>query len=80
MGGEQCGDCSTCIASEFALAAAYPDDVDERFAVHWSTWFTQDDVNNLKDAGINTVRLPVNMLFVSTRRRPNCSFSSVIGL
>jgi glucan endo-1,6-beta-glucosidase len=28
-------------------------------AVLRSTWFTQDDVNILKGAGMNTVRLPV---------------------
>ncbi|KAH9964398.1 glycoside hydrolase family 5 protein [Russula compacta] len=59
MGGEQCDQCSSCIASEFALAAAYPDDVDERFAGHWSTWFTQDDVDQLQAARINTVRVPL---------------------
>ncbi|KAI9509114.1 glycoside hydrolase family 5 protein [Russula earlei] len=64
MGGQTCADCSTCIASEFALAAAYPDDVDERFAGHWSTWFTQQDVNQLQDAGINTVRIPLGYWIV----------------
>ncbi|KAF8493036.1 glycoside hydrolase family 5 protein [Russula emetica] len=66
MGGERCdNDCSSCIASEFAFAAAYPGDVvDERFAVHWSTWFTQEDVNNFKDAGINTVRIPLGYWIV----------------
>jgi hypothetical protein len=64
MGGEQCDDCLTCISTEFALAATYPDDVDERFAVHWSTWFTQDDVNNLQDAGINAVRIPLGYWIV----------------
>ena len=27
-----------------------------------NTWFTQDDVNELKDLGINTVRIPVSFL------------------
>ena len=27
-----------------------------------STWFTQDDVNRLQCAGINTVRIPVSMV------------------
>jgi hypothetical protein len=64
MGGQICEDCSTCIASEFALVAAYPDTADETFAQHWTTWFTQDDVNTLKAAGINTVRLPLGYWIV----------------
>ncbi|KAI0091624.1 glycoside hydrolase family 5 protein [Irpex rosettiformis] len=49
MGGETCDDCSQCIASEFAYAQAYPKTVDFAFAKHWP----------LKDAGINTVRIPL---------------------
>ncbi|KAH9978906.1 glycoside hydrolase family 5 protein [Lactifluus volemus] len=64
MGGQICDDCSTCISTEFTLAAAYPDTVDETFAEHWSTWFTQDDVNILKGAGINTVRIPLGYWIV----------------
>ncbi|KAI0792213.1 glycoside hydrolase family 5 protein [Abortiporus biennis] len=64
MGGEQCSDCSQCIATEFAFAQAYPDTVDEVFNKHWSTWFTQGDVNKLVDAGINTVRIPLGYWIV----------------
>ncbi|KAH9968445.1 glycoside hydrolase superfamily [Lactifluus volemus] len=65
MGGQLCQkDCSACICSEFAFAAAYPDTVDGKFAEHWSTWFTQDDVNILKGAGINTVRIPLGYWIV----------------
>ncbi|KAI0047138.1 glycoside hydrolase family 5 protein [Auriscalpium vulgare] len=64
MGGEQCDDCSTCIASEFKFAKAYPDTVDEKFAEHWSTWFTQDHVRQLAAAGINTVRVPLGYWIV----------------
>ncbi|KAI0271116.1 glycoside hydrolase superfamily [Russula aff. rugulosa BPL654] len=66
MGGQRCdNDCSSCIASEFAFAAAYPDDVvDEKFAEHWSTWFAQDDVDRLQEAGINTVRIPLGYWIV----------------
>ncbi|KAG2117396.1 glycoside hydrolase superfamily [Suillus cothurnatus] len=60
MGGQLCEVCSTCIASESAFAKAYPDTVDTIFAKHWDIWFTQDDVNTLKAAGINTVRVPVS--------------------
>jgi len=59
MGGESCNHCSTCIASEFAFAQAYPDTVDGIFAKHWDTWFTQDDVDTLKSLNINTVRIPL---------------------
>lgn len=44
-----------------ALAKKYPDTVDDRFAKHWDTWFTQNDIEALKVAGINTVRLPVSI-------------------
>ncbi|KAL4065700.1 glycoside hydrolase family 5 protein [Scleroderma yunnanense] len=64
MGGQICDDCTQCIESEFALAKAYPDTVDGVFAQHWDTWFTQNDVNTLKDAGINTVRLPLGFWIV----------------
>ncbi|TFY67559.1 hypothetical protein EVG20_g3897 [Dentipellis fragilis] len=64
MGGETCSDCSTCIATEFAFAKAYPDTVDQTFAKHWSTWFTQDHVNQLKSYGINTVRIPLGYWIV----------------
>ncbi|KAF9529005.1 glycoside hydrolase family 5 protein [Crepidotus variabilis] len=59
MGGEQCDDCSACIRSEFALAQAYPDTVDATLKKHWQTWFSQSDVNAIKAAGINTVRIPL---------------------
>ncbi|KAJ7132295.1 glycoside hydrolase superfamily [Mycena epipterygia] len=58
MGGQQCGHCSTCLASEFAFAQAYPTTVDKTFDGHWSSWFNQEDVDGLVAAGINTVRIP----------------------
>ncbi|KAF8957115.1 glycoside hydrolase family 5 protein [Flammula alnicola] len=64
MGGQQCSDCSQCIATEFAFAEAYPKTVDEKFKGHWETWFTQDDVNQLVNAGINTVRVPLGYWIV----------------
>ncbi|KAH9166732.1 family 5 hypothetical beta glucosidase from glycoside dehydrogenase [Lactarius sanguifluus] len=83
MGGELCDKCSTCIASEFALVAADPDNADKKFAGHWyrcflvgfsatelmtsssrATWFTKDDVNTLKAAGINTIRVPLGYWIV----------------
>ncbi|KAJ6581032.1 glycoside hydrolase family 5 protein [Mycena capillaripes] len=64
MGGEQCSECSTCIASEFAFAEAYPDKVDRIFAKHWESWFNQTDVDALVAAGINTVRIPLGYWIV----------------
>ncbi|KAJ3551313.1 hypothetical protein NM688_g4777 [Phlebia brevispora] len=64
MGGESCSDCSTCIATEFAFAQAYPKTVDATFKQHWETWFTQDDVNQIAAAGLNTVRIPLGYWIV----------------
>lgn len=64
MGGQQCSDCSQCIATEFAFARAYPDTVDGIFDKHWSSWFNQTDVNALVEAGINTVRIPLGYWIV----------------
>ncbi|KAF7317835.1 Glycoside hydrolase family 5 protein [Mycena kentingensis (nom. inval.)] len=59
MGGQQCDDCSTCIASEFAFAQAFPKTVDATFKKHWETWFNQADVKALAENGINIVRIPL---------------------
>ncbi|KAI6041892.1 glycoside hydrolase family 5 protein [Pisolithus marmoratus] len=59
MGGQICSDCAQCIETEFAFAKAYPDTVDQTFAKHWDSWFTQSDLQDLKNAGINTLRIPL---------------------
>ncbi|KAG6819833.1 hypothetical protein H0H93_008090 [Arthromyces matolae] len=64
MGGEQCNDCSTCIASEFAFAKAYPDTVDKTFKGHWETWFNQTHVDQFVELGLNTVRIPLGYWLV----------------
>lgn len=64
MGGQMCSDCSTCIRSEWALNNAYPDTADTLFKKHWETWFTQSDVDQLVELGINTVRIPVGFWIV----------------
>ncbi|KAL5492617.1 hypothetical protein ACEPAI_4064 [Sanghuangporus weigelae] len=64
MGGQTCDNCANCIASEFEMAKAYPNTVDGIFDKHWSTWFTQDDVNMLVSYGINTVRIPLGYWIV----------------
>ncbi|KAG9313184.1 glycoside hydrolase family 5 protein [Chiua virens] len=64
MGGQICSNCEDCIATEFAFAKAYPDTVDEKFAQHWDTWFTQSHVAQFKEYGINTVRVPLGYWIV----------------
>ncbi|KZW01212.1 glycoside hydrolase [Exidia glandulosa HHB12029] len=64
MGGEDCDDCSTCIRSEFALAKALGKDADRVFQKHWDTWFNQSDIDRIKAAGLNTVRIPLGYWLV----------------
>jgi len=64
MGGQICDDCSQCIQSEWAYTKAYPGTANGEFAKHWSTWFTQDDVNQLVADGINTARIPLGFWIV----------------
>jgi len=64
MGGQNCSDCSTCIRSEWSLNKAYPKTADALFKKHWETWFTQSDVDQLVELGINTVRIPVGFWIV----------------
>jgi hypothetical protein len=45
------------------LTKAYPDTADKIFDQHWQTWFTEADVQRLKELGINTVRIPVRPIF-----------------
>ncbi|KAF8548718.1 glycoside hydrolase family 5 protein [Imleria badia] len=64
MGGESCANCADCIATESAFAKAYPTIVDEKFAEHWNTWFTESHVDQFVEAGINTVRVPLGYWIV----------------
>ncbi|KAI6041889.1 glycoside hydrolase family 5 protein [Pisolithus marmoratus] len=64
MGGQICSECSQCIQSEFAFAMAYLDTVDQTFAKHWDSWFTQSDLQDLKNSGINTLRIPLGYWIV----------------
>ncbi|KAG9097099.1 hypothetical protein FS749_007078 [Ceratobasidium sp. UAMH 11750] len=65
MGGEVCNDCSTCAATEFALTQKLgQEQADKVFAKHWSTWFTQVNVDAIADAGLNTVRIPLGYWIV----------------
>ncbi|KZT20956.1 glycoside hydrolase family 5 protein [Neolentinus lepideus HHB14362 ss-1] len=64
MGGQSCSSCADCIADEWSFAKAYPDTVDAIFDKHWSTWFTEDHIQQLKADGINTVRIPLGYWIV----------------
>ena len=64
MGGETCfqgGSCAACAASEFDLVKKIGQErADEVFQQHWETWFSESDVQNIANAGLNTVRIPVS--------------------
>ncbi|KAF8584224.1 glycoside hydrolase family 5 protein [Ramaria rubella] len=68
MGGETCfetGSCATCAASEWGLMKKLGQEKgDLVFQQHWETWFTQSDVNNIKNAGLNTVRIPLGFWII----------------
>jgi len=65
MGGEVCDDCSTCAASEFDLVKKIgQSEADKVFAKHWSTWFTQANVDAIANANLNTVRIPLGYWIV----------------
>ncbi|KAG8738817.1 hypothetical protein FRC11_001122, partial [Ceratobasidium sp. 423] len=68
MGGEKCdSDCSSCAASEFSLVKKLGQTkADEVFAKHWSTWFTQENVDTIVAAGLNTVRIPLGYWIVES--------------
>ncbi|KAJ3512951.1 hypothetical protein NLJ89_g3223 [Agrocybe chaxingu] len=62
------------------FAQAYPDTVDQKFKEHWQTWFTQDDVNTLKAAGINAVRIPLGYWIVEPLVNRTSEFYAKGGL
>ncbi|EJD55088.1 glycoside hydrolase family 5 protein [Auricularia subglabra TFB-10046 SS5] len=64
MGGEECADCSQCIGSESALAKTLGNETDSVFQKHWETWFNQADIDRIKAAGLNTVRIPLGYWLV----------------
>ncbi|KAJ7619472.1 glycoside hydrolase family 5 protein [Roridomyces roridus] len=74
MGGEICTDCRDCMSGEFDLAQNYPDEVDDLFDNHWRTWFTQSDVDDFVDLGINTVRVPLGYWIVEDLVDPNTEY------
>lgn len=64
MGGQICANCQDCIASEYALTKANPNTADRIFDQHWRSWFTESDVQRLKELGMNTVRIPLGFWLV----------------
>ncbi|KZT00591.1 glycoside hydrolase family 5 protein [Laetiporus sulphureus 93-53] len=65
MGGQICDDCSQCIGSEWNYTKTYGQaTANVEFTKHWSTWFTQEDVDTLVADGINTVRIPLGFWIV----------------
>lgn len=68
MGGDSCfqtGSCENCAASEWGLVKKIGQtQADKVFLEHWSTWFTETDVQNIANAGLNTVRIPVRFSFL----------------
>jgi len=67
MGGDLCflnSSCANCAASEFDLVKKLGQEkADDVFNKHWETWFTEDDVKAIAQAGLNTVRIPVSNVF-----------------
>ena len=66
MGGEFCnGSCSGCRQSEWSLSNYLGrEQTNAVFKKHWETWFTQDDVDSIVDAGMNTIRIPLGFWVV----------------
>jgi len=58
MVGQFCanGDCSTCRQSEWSLSKFLGQaKTNEVFRNHWRSWLTQNDVDAMKDAGMNAI-------------------------
>ncbi|KDQ06470.1 glycoside hydrolase family 5 protein [Botryobasidium botryosum FD-172 SS1] len=67
MGGEFCpsGDCSTCRQSEWSLAKYLGQEkTNEVFKKHWETWLTQEEVDGMVAAGLNTIRIPLGFWII----------------
>ncbi|KAG9121348.1 hypothetical protein FRC07_002724 [Ceratobasidium sp. 392] len=77
MGGEVCDDCSTCVASELSWDKTEPITslrntgaffgalaTGKRYSAIRETWFTQEHVDAIADAGLNTVRIPLGYWIV----------------
>ncbi|KZV81656.1 glycoside hydrolase [Exidia glandulosa HHB12029] len=68
MGGDwDCGNCNNCVNDEYALTRKLgQSNANSVFANHWNTWITQDDVNLMKQYGINSVRIPIGFWIIES--------------
>ncbi|EUC58895.1 glycoside hydrolase family 5 protein [Rhizoctonia solani AG-3 Rhs1AP] len=68
IGGETCdNDCSSCAASEFDLVRKLGQEkADQVFTEHWTSWFTEKDVDAIAAAGLNTVRIPLGYWIIES--------------
>ncbi|GJJ11684.1 hypothetical protein Clacol_005920 [Clathrus columnatus] len=65
MGGESCSNCEDCAASEWSLTKKLgQQQADKVFLEHWTTWFTSQDVEDIANAGLNTVRIPLGFWII----------------
>lgn len=44
---------------EYHLMQAWGYDAQSKMEAHWSSWYTQNDFNNIAKAGLNLVRIPI---------------------
>ncbi|KAL8945620.1 MAG: hypothetical protein Q9183_008032, partial [Haloplaca sp. 2 TL-2023] len=56
------------VVDEFTYSAALgPDETFSRLSQHWDTWITQDDFNQIAQAGLNHVRIPIGYWALAPR-------------
>ncbi|KAL1602725.1 hypothetical protein SLS60_006146 [Paraconiothyrium brasiliense] len=60
IGCAACSDCNSGQCSEFDCVSALGQSVaDERFNKHYEGWITVNDIQQIHDAGLNTIRIPI---------------------
>ena len=53
--------------SEFdCVLAEGQDAANTNFQAHWGSWITQDDINQMSDYGLNTIRIPVGYWIIES--------------
>lgn len=52
-------DCAKQKSEYDCVSSLWQDQADKAFAQHWDTWITQDDISQIKQYGLNTIRIPV---------------------
>lgn len=65
--GEYCGNADNANpAEQECMKNVYGNDPDagnDKFEAHWSSWITAQDVQDIYDAGLNTIRIPIGYWF-----------------